>query len=103
MAPIRSYLELGVLQSTSLALGRNNGGWIGRASGNLRSEVREITRTPDLPEGYRLDLLGDPDAPALRRPDGTLVARFAPRGLRREAIEREALEDLAVNDLPSAS
>ena len=38
--------------------------------------------------------LGDPDAPALRRPDGTVVARFAPRGLSPEAIERETLEDL---------
>ena len=47
-----------------------------------------------LPEGYRLDLSADPDAPALRRPDGTVVARFASRGLAREAIEREALEDL---------
>ena len=65
-----------------------------KASGNFRSEVRETPATYDLPEGYRLDLLGDPDAPALRRPDGTVVARFAARGLRREAIEREALEDL---------
>jgi len=56
--------------------------------------VEETPGTFDLPEGYRLDLLGDPDAPALRRPDGTVVARFAARGLRREAVEREALEDL---------
>jgi hypothetical protein len=56
-----------------------------------------------LPGGYRLDLASDPDAPALRRPDGTVVARFGARGLRREAIEREALEDLAANDLPTAS
>jgi hypothetical protein len=42
--------------------------------------------------------LGDPDVPALRRPDGTVVARFTSGGLTREAIEREALEDL-----PSAS
>jgi len=56
--------------------------------------VEETPGTFDLPDGYRLDLLGDPDAPALRRPDGTVVARFAARGLRREAIEREALEDL---------
>ena len=45
-------------------------------------------------EGYRLDLAGDPDAPALRRPDGTVVARFGARGLTHEALEREALEDL---------
>jgi hypothetical protein len=56
--------------------------------------VVETPETFDLPEGYRLDLLGDPDAPALRRPDGTVAARFAARGMRREAIEREALEDL---------
>jgi hypothetical protein len=50
---------------------------------------------PKLPEGYRLDLAaGDPDAPALRRPDGTVVARFGARGLTHEALEREALEDL---------
>jgi hypothetical protein len=41
-----------------------------------------------------VDLSGDPDAPALRRPDGTVVARFAARGLRREAVEQEALKDL---------
>jgi hypothetical protein len=49
---------------------------------------------PKLPEGYRLDLSADPDAPALRRPDGTMVARFAVRGMTHEAVEREALEDL---------
>jgi len=49
---------------------------------------------PRLPEGYRLDLASDPDAPALRRPDATLVARFSARGMTPEAIEREALEDL---------
>ena len=57
----------------------------------------EVGQTPGkskMPEGYRLDLLGDPDAPALLRPDGTVVARLAARGLRREALEREALEDL---------
>ena len=53
-----------------------------------------IHRAPKLPEGYRLDLAGDPDAPALRRPDGTVVARFAARGITHEALEREALEDL---------
>jgi hypothetical protein len=56
--------------------------------------VAETPGTFELPEGYRLDLLGDVDAPALRRPDGTVVARFAARGLRHEAVEREALEDL---------
>ena len=51
-------------------------------------------RPPKLPEGYRFDLAGDPDAPALRRPDGTMVARFSARGMTHEALEREALEDL---------
>jgi hypothetical protein len=67
---------------------------IRRASGTVHRDVVETPETFDLPEGYRLDLLGDPDAPALRRPDGTVAARFAARGMRREAIEREALEDL---------
>jgi hypothetical protein len=65
--------------------------------------VREIPSKSYLPEGYRLDLLGDPDAPALRRPDGTVVARFAAVGATPEAMEREALEDLAANELPTAS
>jgi hypothetical protein len=47
-----------------------------------------------LPEGYRLDLCGDPEVPALRRPDGTVVARFASTGVTHGAVEREALEDL---------
>ena len=51
-------------------------------------------RLPKLPEGYRLDLANDPDAPALRRPDGVVVARFSARGMSEEAIEREAWEDL---------
>jgi hypothetical protein len=56
--------------------------------------VKETHGQPKLPEGYRLDLADDPDAPALRRPDGTVVARFALRGMTHQAIEREALEDL---------
>ena len=62
-----------------------------------------IHRLAKLPEGYRLDLVGDPDAPALRRPDGTVVARFAAGGATRGAIEREALDDLAADGLPTAS
>ena len=46
-----------------------------------------------LPEGYRLDLSSDPDAPVLRRPDGTAAARFSAWGMTKEAIEQEALED----------
>ena len=51
-------------------------------------------RPPRLPEGYRLDLASDPDVPALRRPDTTVVARFSARGMTPEAVEREALEDM---------
>ena len=54
----------------------------------------ETPRPPKLPEGYRLDLADDPDAPALRRPDGSVVARFSAGGMTIEAVEREALEDL---------
>jgi hypothetical protein len=55
----------------------------------------EMTHGPlKLPEGYRLDLSADPDAPALRRSDGTVVARFTVRGMTHGAVEREALEDL---------
>ena len=54
----------------------------------------ETPRPPKLPEGYRLDLAGDPDAPALRRPDGSVVARFSAWGMTIEALERAALEDL---------
>ncbi len=49
---------------------------------------------PKLPEGYRLDLSSDPDAPVLRRSDGTAAARFSAWSMTDEAIEREALEDL---------
>jgi hypothetical protein len=37
---------------------------------------------------------GDRDTPVLRRPDGTVAARFSARGMTKEAIEREALEDI---------
>ena len=65
-----------------------------KPSGNVECYMRETHRPPKLPEGYRLDLADDPDAPALRRPDGTVVARFGLRGMTHEAVEREALEDL---------
>jgi hypothetical protein len=51
-------------------------------------------RQPKLPEGYTVDLANDPDAPALRRPDGVVVARFSAGGMSEEAIEHEAWEDL---------
>ncbi len=41
-----------------------------------------------------MDLASDPDAPALRRPDGTLVARFGVGGMTYEVLEREAFTDL---------
>ena len=41
-----------------------------------------------------MDLVGDPDAPALRRPDGSVVTRFSTGGMTQEAVEREALKDL---------
>ena len=47
-----------------------------------------------LPEDYRLDLASDPDAPALKRPGGVVVARFSAGGMTEEAIEHEAWEDL---------
>jgi hypothetical protein len=65
-----------------------------KPAGNVECYVRETHGRPKLPEGYRLDLADDPDAPALRRPDGTVVARFGLRGMTHEAVEREALEDL---------
>ena len=64
--------------------------------------MRKLLGTSDLPEGYRLDLLGDSHVPALRRPDGTVVARFAAGGATRETIQREALDDLTANNLPPA-
>ena len=56
--------------------------------------MRNKEDPPKLPEGYRLDLASDPDAPVLRRLDGTVAARSSARGMTEEAIEREALEDL---------
>ena len=56
--------------------------------------VRETRRHLKLPEGYGLDLANDPDALALKRPDGVVVARFSAGGMTEEAIEHEAWEDL---------
>jgi hypothetical protein len=45
----------------------------------------------NLPAGYSLDLVGDPDIIALRREDGSIVARFthsvSPLEIRRAAEE----------------
>jgi hypothetical protein len=71
-----------------------NKGLIRKPWGNVECWVRETHGPPKLPEGYRLDFADDPDAPALRRPDGTVVARFSVRGVTHQALEREALEDL---------
>jgi hypothetical protein len=65
-----------------------------KLSVNVECCVRETHGRPKLPEGYRLDLVDDPDSPALRRPDGTVVARFVLRGMTHQAVEREALEDM---------
>ena len=64
------------------------------ASSNVHWCMGKTNASPELPEGYRLDLTSDPDAPALRRADGAVVARFAARGMTRGAVEQEALEDL---------
>jgi hypothetical protein len=45
-----------------------------------------------LPPGYRLDLVADPDVIILRRPDGTVVARFT-YAADTEQIRRVAEED----------
>ncbi len=47
-----------------------------------------------LPEGYRLDLVGDPCVIVLRRGDGTDVARFS-RSVHPSEIRRAAEEDRA--------
>ena len=45
-----------------------------------------------LPPSYRLDR-SDPDLLVLRRPDGTVVARYSARGHTKEAVELEARKD----------
>ena len=44
---------------------------------------------PRLPPGYTLDR-SDPDVLVLRCPHGETIARFSTRGVKAEAIEREA-------------
>ena len=46
----------------------------------------------NLPPGYRLDR-SDPDAWALRRAGGWVVAHFSAQGATEEAVERVAWED----------
>ena len=49
-------------------------------------------KTPRLPPGYRLDLVGDPCVIVLRREDETVVARFS-HNVDPEEIRRTAEED----------
>jgi hypothetical protein len=52
---------------------------------------------PNLPEGYRRDLITDPDVVILRRPDGSVVAVFSREGVAEGQIERAAREDAERN------
>ena len=54
--------------------------------------MRELEEPLHLPPGYRLDR-SDPDAWALRRPEGWVVAYFSARGATKEAIDEAAWED----------
>ena len=47
----------------------------------------------NLPTGYSLDLVGDPDVIVLRREDDSIVARFLP-SVDPQEIRRAAEEDL---------
>jgi hypothetical protein len=67
---------------------------IKKPSGNVEESVGTTHGPPKLSKGYSLDLASDPVAPALRRPDGTLVARFGAGGMTHEALECLSLEDL---------
>ena len=51
---------------------------------------------PKLPEGYTLDLVGDPCVIVLRRGGGAVVARFT-RKVDPQEIRRTAEEDSAEN------
>lgn len=53
-----------------------------------------------LPPGYSLDL-SDPDVLVLRCSHGTAVARFSARGVKDEAIEREARKHYRVRNRPA--
>jgi hypothetical protein len=61
--------------------------------------MRDDEESSRLPAGYSLDLMGDPCVIILRRPDGTIVARFTHSGdseeLRRtaEADSERTLEE----------
>ena len=55
-------------------------------------ETSHQKETTNLPSGYRLDLVDDPCILILRRPDGTIVARFT-HGVDPDEIRRVAEED----------
>jgi len=67
----------------------------------LRS-IRDDDLTFGLPPGYTLDLLSDPCIIILRRPDGTVVARFTrfadPAQIRQAAEEDRARLDREPDD-----
>jgi hypothetical protein len=53
---------------------------------------------PELPNGYYLDRITDPDVLILRRSDGSTVAVFSPSSAAKEEIERAAKEDARRDD-----
>jgi hypothetical protein len=83
MPAARTWCEL---PRTRLPRTRVDKAVIKKPSGNVEESVGTTHRPPKLPKGYRLDLASDPDAPALRRPDGTVVARFGAGGMMHEAL-----------------
>jgi hypothetical protein len=64
--------------------------------------VRQDEMTTRLPQGFRLDLIGDPCVIVLRRQDGTVVARFTrnvdPEEIRRAAEEERRLQSKGGHD-----
>jgi hypothetical protein len=52
----------------------------------------------NLPEGYTLDLVGDPCVIALLRVDGTVAARFT-RNVDPQEVRQAAEEDSAAGDI----
>ncbi len=57
--------------------------------------MRDMQKPSRLPAGYRLDLIDDPCIIILRRPDGTVVARFT-HNVDPEEIRRAAEADKEV-------
>lgn len=51
-----------------------------------------------LPHGYHLNEVSDPDVVTLRRPDGSMVARFSAFGSDPSEIRRAAEEDAQRGD-----